>query len=765
MAFQRSNPPAPEESIAAEGMEKSVAPASNQWWRWGRGTIRNRLLLAFILIVVLVAVFVSASSIFISLQFGRQQAVNQLEVIATLKETKLETWTRDLQANLTTFLIEGETLISIRALLGPATFRELYEERLLETFEQTTKLTGQFDELFLMDPDGQVVMSSDPAQKGTDHSQENYFRKGVEGSYLEPPFYSPELDQVSLVVVHPVFSVKGHFLGVLAGRANIAKLNEIMQEQSGLSQTYLVDANNRLLTPLSREEYPTGKTIINSEGVNTALAAQNNGRVEGPELYNDFRGIPVIGVYHWLPELQMALLVEQAQSEAFAPIFAIIRSNVILALVAAIFAIGVGLLITRSIANPLANLVRTARQIAAGDLRQRATVERQDEIGELAQAFNLMTSQLQTLIDNLEDRVLNRTRRLESVATLGERLTALLDFDELLNELVNQVKKTFDYYHAHVYILDEQQQNLVMVAGVGQAGAEMKAKGHAIALDARSSLVARAARRGEVVSVANVREAEDWLPNPLLPDTYSEMAVPIILEGQVVGVLDVQQDEVAGLDEGDENLLRSLANQVAIAIRNARLFKQIETALAETRAAQEQYLEQGWDKSKFAPRQSQYLYARPEAAPLDEAKQQALAAARQQAVAQPMVVTLNDDDFEAKSLVAPINLGKKKIGTVQLHTSDNKQAWSEDDLAIIEAVADQLAQTAENLRLFEETQNRASREQAIREITDKLRASSNLGALLETAARELGQRLGARHTVLELGIEPELVQNNSKKSN
>lgn len=106
-----------------------------------------------------------------------------------------------------------------------------------------------------------------------------------------------------------------------------------------------------------------------------------------------------------------------------------------------------------------------------------------------------------------------------------------------------------------------------------------------------------------------------------------------------------------------------------------------------------------------------------------------------------------------KSVVAPITLQDKTIGVLQLHPATPDQTWTEDDLAVVEAVVGQLAQNAENLRLFEETRERASREQTIRAITDKLRTAPTLDALLETAARELGQRLGVRHTVLELGIE------------
>lgn len=190
-------------------------------------------------------------------------------------------------------------------------------------------------------------------------------------------------------------------------------------------------------------------------------------------------------------------------------------------------------------------------------------------------------AQLKQYRTQLEQRVLERTQRLEVVAVLSEQLNAILDFDKLLIELVNRIQDSFNYYHVHVYILDKDRQNLVMKAGIGDAGAKMKAAGHAIPLTTASSLVVRAARTGEVVVVDDVRQAVDWLPNPLLPDTASEMAVPIVVEDQVMGVLDVQSDTIADLDEGDANLLRSLANQVAIALTNARLFAQTQAALAE----------------------------------------------------------------------------------------------------------------------------------------------------------------------------------------
>ncbi|MCP4401384.1 MAG: GAF domain-containing protein [bacterium] len=189
------------------------------------------------------------------------------------------------------------------------------------------------------------------------------------------------------------------------------------------------------------------------------------------------------------------------------------------------------------------------------------------------------------VFDHLEERVAERTHQLEVVATLSGQLNAILDFDQLLTELVNQIGANFHYYHTQIYLLDKAGENLIVTKGMGPAGTQMSRQGHHIPLNAPTSLVARAARSGQVVRMDNVRKTEDWLPNPLLPGTYAEMAVPIVGEGQVVGVLDVQDDKIGGLDEGDANLLRSLAGQVAVALTNARLFEQTRQAQQDAEIA------------------------------------------------------------------------------------------------------------------------------------------------------------------------------------
>jgi GAF domain-containing protein len=342
----------------------------------------------------------------------------------------------------------------------------------------------------------------------------------------------------------------------------------------------------------------------------------------------------------------------------------------------------------------------------------------------------------------------NRNRGLELVAAMSERLGIILDVGVLLSEIVKQIRASFGYRHIYIYLFNQKQSELTLTASTDPAGAEMRDR--KISLRDQTHPVTRAVYMGEVIKIYPPKTDTGSL-EPLC----IEIAVPIMVGGEkhAVGVLYVQNPGL-GLDEGDTALLRSLASQAAVAIRNARLFAEVETALTEARAAQEHYAERAWQQVKSAPEQGQSLYIAPAAAPVDESqKQQMVAQARAQAWRQSRPV-LTTEAGGGQSLIAPIALRGKTIGALQLR-STGAQKWDEDDRSLLETVLDQLAQTAETLRLFDETRERAGREQTIRRITDKLRAAPSLDVLLETAARELGQRLGVRHTVLELGIEPE----------
>jgi putative methionine-R-sulfoxide reductase with GAF domain len=178
--------------------------------------------------------------------------------------------------------------------------------------------------------------------------------------------------------------------------------------------------------------------------------------------------------------------------------------------------------------------------------------------------------ELSAFAQSLEQRVADRTKALATSTEVSRRLSTILDEKQLVKEVVEQVQFAFNYYHAHIYLLNESGRELVMAGGTGEAGQTMLAGGHKIAVG--KGLVGRAAETNTSMLVTDTSSSPDWLPNPLLPETRSEVAVPIAIADNVLGVLDVQHKQISGLKEDDVDLLQSIATQVAIALQNARSY-------------------------------------------------------------------------------------------------------------------------------------------------------------------------------------------------
>lgn len=240
-----------------------------------------------------------------------------------------------------------------------------------------------------------------------------------------------------------------------------------------------------------------------------------------------------------------------------------------------IFAVAaISLVLFFNILRPINLLTQTAREISQGDYSHQVNIQSRDELGQLATAFNTMMSQLRGSLNTLEQRVAARTRDLEIVAEVGTATATVLESKRLLQEVVDLTKERFRLYHSHIYLLDEEGKNLVLAAGAGEAGRVMVANGHLIPLDREKSLVARAARERKGVTVNDVTQAPDFLPNPLLPDTHSELAVPMVVGGNVIGVFDIQSEQAGRFTEADVNIQTTLAAQLAASVQNARSYEQ-----------------------------------------------------------------------------------------------------------------------------------------------------------------------------------------------
>lgn len=182
-----------------------------------------------------------------------------------------------------------------------------------------------------------------------------------------------------------------------------------------------------------------------------------------------------------------------------------------------------------------------------------------------------------------QNLIAERANQLETVATVSTTSSTVLNPDTLLQTVVDLTKERFSLYHAHIYLADESWNTLMLATGAGDVGRQMTTAGHAIQMDAERSLVARAYRERKAIIVNDIHEDVGFLPNPLLPNTHAEMALPMIVGDRVLGVFDVQSEKAGYFTEEDALIYNTLAAQVAVALQNARLYQEQAATLTQLR--------------------------------------------------------------------------------------------------------------------------------------------------------------------------------------
>ncbi len=366
--------------------------------------------------------------------------------------------------------------------------------------------------------------------------------------------------------------------------------------------------------------------------------------------------------------------------------------------------------LTGQVARPIRELTNVAGMVSQGNLNVTADIHTSDETGLLATAFNTMTARLRESINTLESRVADRTRNLELAAEVGRTVSQVRALDVMLTDAAELIRKQFDLYYVQVYLTNPSQTALILQSGTGTVGKELLGRAHQLPLNT-ASINGRAAIEKKSVVISNTAGSAAFKPNPLLPDTRSEMAVPLLIGEKVVGVLDMQSQQANALNPEILSAFEALAGQLAIAIQNANFLAETNEARAEVEKQAARLSRANWVDYLDAihkPEESGFVFEQNKVTPLMQGTQPA-----------------------ENAWVAPITVTGEALGNLVVEMEGQSPIARTDEL--LTTVARQVAQQIESLRLLDSAERyRAEAEESSRRLTregwkDYKQANANEG--------------------------------------
>ncbi len=344
-------------------------------------------------------------------------------------------------------------------------------------------------------------------------------------------------------------------------------------------------------------------------------------------------------------------------------------------------------------------------------------------VADRTQDLEKQTVELETVSRNIQ----SRAAQFEALAQVTQAITSIRDLRELLPRIATVISEKFGFYHIGVFLLDEINEYAILSATNSEGGRKMLERKHRLRVG-KQGIVGNVTLTGSPRTAMDVGADAVFFDNQELPETHSEMALPLKSGDQIIGALDVQSTERGAFTNEDIRMLSLLANQVSLAIENARLFEETRKALTESEAISRQTTREAWRNLPVEQNLLGYRYTLTGASPLDK----------------PVALTEPDKakKTETARIVVPIELRGETIGTLVVQSPSTGDI-SPDQIDLIKAVAERVAISAENARLFDETTRRAERERMVSDITGKIRSGNDPQTMIQTAIEELRNALGA----------------------
>lgn len=740
-------------------------------------SVRTQFNLTFIL-----AIFVPL------LTLGIPAIMTTQGILSEKAEASLQSYASQVKSEVETFLQTNLNSIQADALLPSVIGYLKGEETEEEAFGTLLALGSTQQEIkayLILDENGIVVFDTSESQShtGINEAAAPYYQNVyiTRKPYASDVLFDQNTGEAELYFSAPIMDDANQFLGVLVAEYDAIVLQIIVDESnnsaSSSSFAMLIDENHTILAngdntkvlykntlPLTTgnvsflqamRRLPPGKAELILTDMSTLEAGLSQPNVTSFKLRletedtasDDQASLARLKLKPWS-------VVSVESSEIFLqPLYAQLRISMFLLLFLLAGGGFVSNLASVSMVTPIKRLTRVAEQVQTGDLTARNESQRQDEFGTLAQAFDQTTSQLAATLVGLEQRVAERTydleisrlqseersRNLIAISEVSRAISAEQKLDVLLPLITKTVSEKFGFYHAGIFLLDPTQTYAVLQAANSEGGKKMLARGHRLEVG-QTGIVGNVAYTGKPRIAMNVGADTAYFNNPDLPDTHSEMALPLNTRGEVIGVLDVQSEKQGAFTDSDVNILGIMADQIAIAIENARLLERTQQALKEVQSMYSQFLRQEWKAFAQLTPKVGYYQSVSGGKLIDKPVQ---SEEIQRALERGEVIVVDKPESGQPMIVMPVKLRDEVLGVLNILSLQKDRAWAKEEVALIQTASDRLALALENARLLQDSLRRAERERKVSEITSHIRSTNDPNEMIRLAVQELKNALGA----------------------
>ena len=683
-------------------------------------------------LITLLLVITLPTTLFSAYTVGR---LAQTELQQASRERLAENG-RAVQANLTQWLsLNGRAL---QYLVSLPSVQSMEPEQQQPALEQMARSYPYMYLVSTTDASGMNIARSDN-QEPIDYSDRRWFQAAIAGApFTIQVLVDSNTGRSALVAAAPVRAANGQVVGVGMFAAELKTLTEILAAttigNTGLA--YVVDDLGNLV---AHPSFLTSDTVGAAYSSAPPALALRTGTT-GSFLYNDRHGTEW---QSYLTKLEngWGIVVQQQTSELYLVVRFIQTISIIVTLISTLALAILTWGTLNQAFKPIKSLTAAAVNIAEGDLSLSVPIESEDEFGTLANAFNMMTSQLRGIINSLEKRIMERTRdlqartqQLQAASQVGRAVATIRNQDELLDVVARLISERFGFYHVGIFMLNEQGDFAVLKAANSEGGKRMLARNHMLAVG-KQGIVGYVTANREARVALNVGVDAVHFNNPDLPETQSELALPLLIGDQLIGALDVQSVHANAFSQQDIEILQTLADQVAIALSNTLLLQQTQELLEVERRTFEQISQQAWKEFTSSSANLGFTKTSRGLQRLSEIHTEVLPGA-----GKPLGRQL---EVEAGGgLLVPIEVRGQQIGIIRLRKSANTGSWSEDETQFIQQVSQQLGAALESARLFQDTQRKAERERITSQIVSRMRSTNDPQTIMQTAVQELRQALG-----------------------